>query len=68
MYSCSSILRFLEAVNSSLQAYLNSIPPKKLLFIVYNLCVLEACPDFAVNKLLQYESILSKLLVSFCLP
>ncbi|XP_040213246.1 FAST kinase domain-containing protein 2, mitochondrial [Rana temporaria] len=51
--------QFLEAVNSSLQAYLNSIPPKKLLFIVYNLCVLEACPDFAVNKLLQYESILN---------
>lgn len=51
--------QFLEAVNASLQAYLNSIPPKKLLYIVYNLYVLGVCPDFAVNKLLQYESILN---------
>ncbi|XP_077304630.1 FAST kinase domain-containing protein 2, mitochondrial isoform X2 [Lithobates pipiens] len=51
--------QFLEAINTSLQENLNSMPPKKLLYIVYNLCVLEVCPDFAVNKLLQYENFLN---------
>ncbi|CAI9608186.1 unnamed protein product [Staurois parvus] len=51
--------QFLEAVHTSLQTHLNSIPPENLLYIVYNLSVLGICPDFAVNKLLQYESLLN---------
>ncbi|KAM5152534.1 FAST kinase domain-containing protein 2, mitochondrial isoform 2-T3 [Mantella aurantiaca] len=51
--------RFLEAVNTSLQAHLDSIPPEKLHDIIYNLCVLGICPDIAINKLLQYENSLN---------
>ncbi|XP_018429507.1 PREDICTED: FAST kinase domain-containing protein 2, mitochondrial, partial [Nanorana parkeri] len=51
--------QFLEAVNTSLEAHLDSIPPRNLLFTVFNLCILGVYPDFAINKLLQYKNILT---------
>ncbi|XP_069471683.1 FAST kinase domain-containing protein 2, mitochondrial [Ambystoma mexicanum] len=55
--------RFLEALNSSLEAYLPRIPSIELLRAVYSSCIMGYFPQAALSKLLQ-EDTLNELLNS----